>query len=183
MALAAASGARASLADIRGAIRDVPDFPKPGIVFKDITPLLAHPALFKGAVDRMAAAWRGQGVRKVIGIESRGFLLATTIAYKLGAGVIPVRKKGKLPHRTVSMTYHLEYGEDTLEMHADALKRGEKVLVVDDVLATGGTAAATCGLAGKLGAGIAGLSFLIELSFLNGRDQLKGYAVASLLKY
>lgn len=174
---------RVTLEGIRASIRDIPDFPKPGIVFKDITPLLAHPALFRGAVDRMAAAYKGRGIRKVIGIESRGFLLATTIAYKLGAGVVPVRKKGKLPHRVVSWTYKLEYGEDTLEMHDDALKPGEKVLVVDDVLATGGTAEATCGLAKKLDAQIAGFSFLIELSFLNGRERLKPYDIYSLLKY
>lgn len=173
----------ATLQQIRAALRDVPDFPKPGIIFKDITPLLADPALFKGTVDRMAAAYKGRGIKKVLGIESRGFLLATTIAYRLGAGVIPVRKKGKLPHRTISLTYKLEYGEDTLEMHADSLKRGEKVLIVDDVLATGGTAQATVGLARKLDARIVGLSFLIELSFLKGRDRLAGLKIDSLLTY
>ena len=173
----------ATIADIRGALRDVPDFPKKGIVFKDITPLLSDPALFRATVDRMAAAYKGKGIKKVIGIESRGFLLATTIAYKLGAGVIPVRKKGKLPHKTLSHTYQLEYGEDTLEIHADALKPGEKVLIVDDVLATGGTAHAACELADRLKSKIVGLSFLIELSFLNGRDRLKGHEVHSLLKF
>lgn len=172
-----------SVDSIRAAIRDIPDFPKKGIIFKDITPLLAHPDLFRDTIERMAEAYKDHKVQKVIGIESRGFLLATTIAYKLKAGVIPVRKKGKLPHTTVSMTYDLEYGQDTLEMHSDAIIPGERVLVVDDVLATGGTANATCALADKLNAKIVGLAFLIELNFLKGRERLKGRDVYSLLQY
>lgn len=168
---------------LKQAIRDVPNFPKKGIIFKDITPLLGDGALFALAVDRMTAPYENQGIQKVIGIESRGFLLATAVAYKLGAGVVPVRKKGKLPHQTASVSYDLEYGTDTLEMHRDAFSPGTKILVVDDVLATGGTAKATCDLADQLEASIAGVVFLIELAFLKGREKLKKQRVHSLIQF
>ncbi|MDA8243302.1 MAG: adenine phosphoribosyltransferase [Elusimicrobia bacterium] len=164
-------------------IRDVPDFPKPGIVFKDITPLLADHAAFTGLVKAFADAYRDSGITKVLGIEARGFLLAAPIAAELGAGLVPVRKKGKLPYKKVSATYALEYGTDTLEMHEDAVKPGEKVLVVDDVLATGGTAAAVCEMVDKLGGKVAGIAMLIELEFLKGREKLAGRSIHSLIKY
>jgi len=168
---------------LKSIIRDVPDFPKPGIVFKDITPLLADHAAFTELVRAFADAYRGAGVTKVLGIEARGFLLAAPIAMELGAGIVPVRKKGKLPYKTVAASYALEYGTDTLEMHQDAVKPGEKVLVVDDVLATGGTAAAVCELVEKLGGQVAGVAMLIELEFLNGRSKLAGRDIHSLIKY
>lgn len=168
---------------IRNAIRDVSDFPKPGIVFKDITPLLADARLFSQTIDLMAAPYLHHGIEKVIGIESRGFLLATAVAYQLNAGVVPVRKKGKLPYKTTSVTYALEYGQDSLEIHEDAVEPGAKVLIVDDVLATGGTAQATCELLEKAKADIAGLAFLIELSFLKGREKIKDRQVFSLIQY
>lgn len=168
---------------VRSAIRDVPDFPKPGIVFKDITPLLADGRLFSQTIDLMAAPYLHHGIEKVIGIESRGFLLATAVAYQLNAGVVPVRKKGKLPYKTASVTYDLEYGQDTLEIHEDAVEPGAKVLIVDDVLATGGTARATCELLEKSNADIAGLAFLIELSFLKGREKIQNRPIFSLIQY
>ncbi|HAN04944.1 MAG TPA: adenine phosphoribosyltransferase [Elusimicrobia bacterium] len=168
---------------LKSIIRDVPDFPKPGIIFKDITPLLADHAAFTELVQAFADAYRGAGITKVLGIEARGFLLAAPIAMALGAGIVPVRKKGKLPYKTVAASYALEYGTDTLEMHADAVKPGEKVLVVDDVLATGGTAAAVCELVEKLGGRVAGVAMLIELEFLNGRSKLAGRDIHSLIKY
>ena len=170
-------------AKLKAVIRDVPDFPKKGIIFKDITPLLAEPALFRELVRSFAGAYRGKGITKVLGIESRGFLLAAPVAVELGAGLVPVRKKGKLPYRTVSASYALEYGTDTLEMHEDAVKPGEKVLIVDDVLATGGTAAAVRELVEKLGGRLAGIAMLIELEFLKGREKLPGCEVVSLIKY
>ncbi len=168
---------------LKSIIRDVPDFPKKGIIFKDITPLLADHAAFTELVQAFAEAYRGAGVTKVLGIEARGFLLAAPIAMALGAGIVPVRKKGKLPYKTVAASYALEYGTDTLEMHEDAVKPGEKVLVVDDVLATGGTAAAVCELVEKLGGKVAGVAMLIELEFLNGRNKLVGRNIHSLIKY
>ncbi|OGR45550.1 MAG: adenine phosphoribosyltransferase [Elusimicrobia bacterium GWA2_61_42] len=170
-------------AKVKTIIRDVPDFPKKGIVFKDITPLLADPAAFAEMIKHFAAQYRNAGITKVLGIEARGFLLAAPIAMELGAGLIPVRKKGKLPYKTISASYDLEYGTDTLEMHADAVAAGEKVLIVDDVLATGGTAAAVCALAEKLGGKVAGVAMLIELEFLNGRSKLAGRDIHSLIKY
>ncbi len=164
-------------------IRDVPDFPKKGIVFKDITPLLADQAAFAGMVKHFAGQFSKAGITKVLGIEARGFLLAAPIAMELGAGLIPVRKKGKLPYKTVAASYALEYGTDTLEMHADAVKPGEKVLIVDDVLATGGTAGAVCSLVEKLGGEVTGIAMLIELEFLNGRAKLAGRPIYSLIKY
>jgi len=168
---------------IKAIIRDVPDFPKKGIIFKDITPLLADNAAFTKTVKSMAETYKGRGITKVLGIEARGFILAAPIALELGAGMVPVRKKGKLPYKTVSATYALEYGEDTLQMHEDAVKKGEKVLIVDDVLATGGTAGAVVALVEKLGAKVDGIAVLIELEFLNGRGKLSGRDVFSLIKY
>jgi adenine phosphoribosyltransferase len=176
--------ASSALADkLKSIIRDVPDFPKKGIIFKDITPLLADHAAFGELVQAFADHYRGAGITKVLGIEARGFLLAAPLALQLKAGLVPVRKKGKLPYKRVSATYALEYGTDTLEMHEDAVKPGEKVLVVDDVLATGGTAAAVCEMVDKLGAKVAGVAMLIELEFLKGRGKLAGRDIHSLIKY
>ena len=170
-------------ADIKALIKDVPDFPKKGIVFKDITPLLADPAGFRKVIDGLAAPFMGKGITVVAGIESRGFLLATPVAYRLGAGVVPIRKKGKLPRATHKVTYSLEYGEDAIEAHADALGPKDKVLLIDDVLATGGTAKAACELIDKLGGTLAGVCFLIELGFLKGREKLPGRRIHSLVTY
>ncbi|HZA79432.1 MAG TPA: adenine phosphoribosyltransferase [Acidimicrobiales bacterium] len=153
-------------------LRDVPDFPQPGIVFKDLTPLLADVDAFRYAVDAIADHAAGLTVDKVVGIEARGFIFAAAVAYRLGAGFVPVRKPGKLPWKTVTETYELEYGTDTLEIHDDGLTAGDAVYVVDDVLATGGTAAATCRLVDRLGGVIAGLAFVVELGFLGGRAKL-----------
>lgn len=168
---------------IKAAIRDVPDFPKPGIMFKDITPLLNDPKLFDMSIRLLAEPYKGRGITKVIGMDARGFIFAAPVALALGAGFTPVRKKGKLPYKTVSVTYDLEYGQDTLQIHEDAIKPGEKILIVDDVLATGGTAGAVCGLVEKLGGKLEGVAMLIELEFLKGRDKLSGYPVESLIKY
>ena len=151
-------------------IRDVPDFPKPGITFKDITPLLADPVAFAEVVDRLAEPFVGRGITKVVGIEARGFVVAAPVAHRLGAGFVPVRKPGKLPWETRAVSYELEYGEETLEMHTDALAPGERVLVIDDVLATGGTARATAELVEQGGGVVHGLAVLLELSFLRGRE-------------
>ncbi len=164
-------------------IRHVPDFPKPGILFYDITTLLADPAGFRETIDAMTAPYVGQGIDRVVGVESRGFILAAAVADRLGAGLVPVRKPGKLPAATLGETYALEYGTDTLEIHADALGPDHHVLVVDDVLATGGTARATVNLVRRLGGTLHGAAFLIELDFLHGRDKLAGVSVASLLHY
>lgn len=169
--------------ELRSIIRDIPDFPKKGILFKDITTLLAKGALFQQAIDMIAEQYRGKDITKVVAIESRGFIFGAPVAYKLGAGLVPIRKKGKLPYKTISASYSLEYGTDTLEMHEDALKPGERVLIIDDLLATGGTMGAVIELVKKGGGKIAGLSFLIELSFLNGRSKLKDFEVSSLIKY
>jgi adenine phosphoribosyltransferase len=171
------------MTDFKKHIHDVPDFPKKGIVFKDITPLLADPKAFAAMIDALAQPFMGQGVQIVAGIESRGFLLATPIAYRLGAGVVPIRKKGKLPRAVKSASYALEYGTDSIEAHADAFPKGTKVLIVDDVLATGGTAAAAVKLVEEIGGKIVGTSFLIELGFLDGRKKLPGMAVQSLVTY
>lgn len=164
-------------------IRTIPDFPKKGILFRDITTLLSNASAFKASIDQLVAQYEKIGIQKVIGIESRGFLTAAPLAYHLGAGFVPVRKRGKLPHKTHSVSYELEYGVDTLEIHSDAVVDGEKVLIADDLLATGGTAKATCELVEKSGGSVAGLAFLIELSGLNGREKLKNYDVFSLLQY
>jgi len=169
--------------EIRARIRDVPDFPKKGIVFKDITPVLADAALYRRVVDAFADRWRGERIQKVIGIESRGFLFAAPLAYALGAGLCIVRKPGKLPWQTLREVFALEYGEDALELHVDAIGPGERVLVVDDVLATGGTAGAVGRLVARQGAALLGYSFLLELGFLHGARRLGPEKVHALLKY
>ena len=169
--------------DFKKSITDVPDFPKKGIMFKDITPLLADAKVFAAAIDKLAEPFIGKGVQIVAGIESRGFLLATPIAYRLGAGVVPIRKKGKLPRAVKSASYSLEYGTDSIEAHADAFTKGTKVLLVDDVLATGGTAAAAVELIESIGGTLAGAAFLIELSFLKGKTKLPGRDIHSLVTY
>ncbi|HUR18691.1 MAG TPA: adenine phosphoribosyltransferase [Acidimicrobiales bacterium] len=164
-------------------IRDVPDFPLAGVMFKDITPLLGDGEALKFVVDTMADHFAGLGVEKVLGIEARGFIVAAPVAYRLGAGFVPVRKAGKLPWRVETEEYALEYGTDRLQIHADALRPGERVLVIDDVLATGGTASACARLVEKLGAKVAGLGFVIELEFLNGRSRVEAYDAMALLTY
>ncbi|MDD4900713.1 MAG: adenine phosphoribosyltransferase [Patescibacteria group bacterium] len=171
--------------NLKSKIREIPDWPKKGVNFKDITTLLEDAAAFKQAVDELAAPFLGQKIDKVVGIDARGFLLAAPVAYKLGVGVALVRKKGKLPSRTVEQEYTLEYAANTIAMHDDAIKPGEKVLLVDDLCATGGTALAACDLIAKLGGKIAGVSFLIDLPFLGGSGKLKarGLAVRRLVEY
>lgn len=164
-------------------IRDIVDFPKFGVVFKDITPLLNDPQAMRTATKQLLELVGRQAIHKVVGMESRGFFFATLLAEHLNAGFVPVRKPRKLPYRTIAEEYDLEYGRDILEMHADAILPGEKVLIHDDVLATGGTAEAVCKLVEQLGGEIVQVNFLMELSFLNGRDKLKGYEVKSLLRY
>ncbi len=164
-------------------IREVPDFPKPGILFYDITTLLKDAAGFKSVIDALQAHYRNTRVDLVLGIEARGFIFAPALAYALGAGFIPVRKPNKLPAKTVRETYQLEYGTDSLEVHADAIQPGQNVLIVDDLLATGGTAAAVGRLVEKLGGKVAGFGFVVELDFLHGREKLPGYDVFSLLQY
>ena len=171
------------IASIRGAIRDIPDFPKPGIVFKDITPLLSNGPLFGKTIDLIAERYRGQKIDTVLGIESRGFIFGSALAYKLGAGFSVVRKPGKLPYETHSADYELEYGKDTLEIHVDAVPRDARVVIADDLIATGGTAAATAELVSKLGATVVECAFVIELSFLHGREKLKPHKVFSVLQY
>jgi adenine phosphoribosyltransferase len=168
---------------IRARIRDIPDFPKKGIIFKDITPLLADGPLFQAAIEAMVQPWRGERVQKVVGIESRGFVFAAPLALALGAGLIIVRKPGKLPWRTVKEEYALEYGSDSLELHEDAVSGGDRTLIVDDVLATGGTAAAVGRLVDRLGGHLVGYSFLSELAFLQGSKKLGGAKVHALLQY
>ena len=173
----------ADLAWIGGLVRDIPDFPTPGVVFKDITPLLADPAGLGAVVDALASAFAGTTVDKVVGIEARGFVVAAPIAVRLGAGFVPVRKVGKLPWTTTAQDYDLEYGTDRLEIHRDAILPGEQVLVVDDVIATGGTAEAAAQLVETLGGVVVGLGFLIELAFLGGVRRLAGRPHVSLLTY
>ena len=164
-------------------VRDIPDFPEPGIMFRDITPLLGDVDAFRFVVDALADEFAGETIDRVLGIEARGFLLAAPIAYRLGAGLVPVRKTGKLPHDTHRESYQLEYGDDALELHTDAMSHGESCLVVDDVLATGGTASATGRLVEMLGGRLAGYSFLIELDGLEGRSRLGDDHVHSLIHY
>ena len=174
---------RPTPSEIERAIRNIPDFPKPGIQFKDITPVLADARLFAGAIDLLAEKFTSGSVDAVVGIDARGFIFAAAAAVKLNAGFVPVRKKGKLPYRTHEQDYALEYGSATIAIHVDALKPGSRVLLIDDLLATGGTAAAAAELVKKLGAQILEISFLIELSFLHGREKLKGYPIRSLVVY
>jgi adenine phosphoribosyltransferase len=169
--------------DLRAHVRDIPDFPKPGILFRDVTPLLGDARALATAVERLAEPFRGRGVEQVMGIESRGFVLGTPVALALGAGFALVRKAGKLPWKTRKVTYDLEYGTDTVEMHVDAVRPGQKVLVVDDLIATGGTAAAAVKLAREAGAQVVGCAFLIELSALDGRRRLGTDDVHVLLRY
>ena len=175
--------ATVTAAEIAAAIRNVPDFPKPGIQFKDITPVLADARLFAGAIDLLTENFKPGSVDAVVGIDARGFIFAAAAAVKLKAGFVPVRKKGKLPHTTHEQDYALEYGHATVAMHIDALKPGARVLLIDDLLATGGTSSAAVALVKKLGAEILEASFLIELKFLDGREKLKGFPVRSIVVY
>ena len=168
---------------LRAYVRDVPDFPEPGLVFKDITPLLANVDAFRFSVDALADHWCGASIDHIVGIEARGFLFAAPLAYRCGAGFVPMRKPGKLPADTTSVSYALEYGDDELEVHSDAISPGDRVLVVDDVLATGGTAAAAVRLLGQAGAEVIGLGFVVELGFLGGAGKLEGIEISSLLHY
>jgi adenine phosphoribosyltransferase len=171
------------LDQLRSLIRDVPDFPQKGVVFKDITPLLADEVAFSTVIDLITVHFGRGTVDKVVGIEARGFILASPVAYHFGAGFVPVRKVGKLPWESESEQYELEYGAETLEIHKDAFRPGERVLIVDDVLATGGTAQATARLVERLGAKVVGIACLLELGFLNGRQKLQGYDFFALLSY
>jgi len=174
---------RTATEDLAGKIRDVPDFPKPGILFKDITTLLKDGPAFRAAIDGLLARVQGKHVDVVVGMESRGLIFGAPIAYALGVGFVPVRKLGKLPSEVVSVEYDLEYGSATLEMHKDAITPGQKVLIVDDLLATGGTVAGTIELVKQLQGEIVALAFLIELRFLKGRDRLQGYEIATLIEF
>ena len=167
---------------INAAIRSIPDFPKPGIIFKDITPVLRDPELFSAVVTLIADQWRDQELDAVAAVDARGFIMGAAVAYELGLGFVPVRKAGKLPWDTVSASYALEYGTNTVEMHADGVKPGEKILLVDDLLATGGTAGAAASLIEGLGATVAGIQFMLELAFLKGREALASYEVYSLIR-
>lgn len=169
--------------DLRRFIRDVRDFPQPGVLFRDITPLLKEPAAFKYAIDCLTEHWAGRGVEAVVGIESRGFLFGSPLAYNLGVPLVPVRKAGKLPAERMSAEYALEYGSGQLDIHRDALNEGQRVAIVDDLIATGGTALATAKLVELLGARVEGFSFLVELAFLGGRQRLQAYDVFSLIRY
>ena len=168
---------------LKSRIRHVPDFPKPGILFYDVTTLLRDPQGFKLAIDSLTTPFYGKSIELVVGIESRGFILGSAVADRIGAGFVPVRKLGKLPSRTIRASYALEYGTDSLEMHADGIERGQRVLIVDDLLATGGTARATVDLVKELGGRVEGVAFLIELLALGGRKQLAGENVLAVLQY
>ncbi|MDD5428565.1 MAG: adenine phosphoribosyltransferase [Candidatus Omnitrophica bacterium] len=170
------------MADLKSAIRNIPDFPKEGIIFKDITTLLKDKEKFRQAVDLFAEKFKGKKIDVIVSVEARGFIFGAALAYKIGSALAPVRKKGKLPFKTYSATYELEYGKDTLEIHQDALKKGDNVLIVDDLLATGGTCKAVTELIEKMGGKIVGLAFLIELLPLKGREKFKGYDVVSLIQ-
>jgi adenine phosphoribosyltransferase len=169
--------------DLKSTIRDVPDFPKEGIIFKDITTLLKDKDAFRQSVDDLCSSFENSHVDQVVCVESRGFIFGAPVAYHLGAGLVPVRKPGKLPAKTNQVTYELEYGTDTLEIHEDAIKEGDKVLIIDDLLATGGTTKATIELVENLGGQIVGIVFLIELTFLDGRNKLQGHPITSIIQY
>lgn len=169
--------------DLKGYIRNIPNWPKEGILFRDITPLLLNPKAFAAAIEALIADFTDMGVEYVAAVEARGFIFGSAVAEKLGAGFVPIRKKGKLPWQTESITYDLEYGTDTLQVHNDAVKSGGKVLMVDDLLATGGTMAAACKLIEKIGGTVAGIAFLIELVALQGREKIAGYKVTSVISY
>ena len=169
--------------DLASTIRSVADFPAKGILFYDITTLLKNPIALRACIDQLTDHYQGSGIEVAVGMESRGFIFGMPLAYRLGIGFVPVRKPGKLPAKTITESYDLEYGSNSLEIHVDAIEKGQKVLVVDDLLATGGTAKATCNLVEKLGGEVVSLAFVIELNFLNGRDKLTGYDVFSLIQY
>jgi adenine phosphoribosyltransferase len=169
--------------DFEKYIRSIPDWPKKGILFRDITPLLADGKAFAAALAELAGQYKDKKIDFVAAVEARGFILGSAVAEKLGAGFIPIRKKGKLPFKTESVTYDLEYGTDTLQVHCDAVKKGSKILMVDDLLATGGTMAASCKLIEKVGGKIEGIAFLIELKDLNGREKIKNYKISTLIQY
>lgn len=164
-------------------IRSIPDFPKPGILFRDITTLIQNKAAFKQSIDLLAKKYKGKKIDKIVGVEARGFIFGAALAYKIGSGFVPVRKKGKLPYKAISTTYELEYGTDSLEIHKDAITVGEKILIIDDLLATGGTVKAVVDLVKKLQGKIVGIGFIIELVDLHGRDKLKEYPLYSLVKF
>jgi len=168
---------------LRNAVRDVPDFPKPGIIFKDITPILGDGALFRASIDVFLEQCRGKKIDKIVGIDARGFLFGSAVAYELGVGFVPLRKKGRLPYKTESAKYSLEYGEAEMELHVDAITRGEKIVLIDDLLATGGTSASAATLIRKVGGDLTEAIFLIELEFLHGREKLAPTPVTTFLKY
>jgi adenine phosphoribosyltransferase len=168
---------------LRAAVRDVPDFPKPGIIFKDITPILKDGDLFRLSIDLFLEQCRGQKIDKIVGIDARGFLFGSAVAYELGIGFVPLRKKGRLPYKTESAAYTLEYGEAEMELHIDAIERGEQIVLIDDLLATGGTSASAVTLIKKVGGNLVATIFLIELEFLHGRKKLEPDKVVSFLKY
>ena len=172
-----------SLEKLRAAVRDVPDFPKPGIIFKDITPILANGKLFRSAIEAFLEQCRGKQIDKIVGIDARGFLFGSAVAYDLGVGFVPLRKKGRLPYKTESAKYSREYGEAEMELHIDAFERGEKIVLIDDLLATGGTSASAAALIKKVGGDLIEAQFLIELEFLHGREKLGSTPVVSFLKY
>src|SRR5713101_4159199 len=171
------------LEKLRAAVRDVPDFPKAGIVFKDITPILADGALFRASIDAFLEQCRGKNIDKIVGIDARGFLFGSAVAYELGVGFVPLRKKGRLPYKTERAKYSLEYGEAEMELHIDAITRGEQIVLIDDLLATGGTSASAATLIKKIGGHLVEAIFLIELEFLHGRQKLEPTPVTSFLKY
>lgn len=169
--------------DLKKKIRDIPNFPKQGIMYRDITTLLADAEAFRHTVDRLADQYKDKGISKIVSIESRGFIFGAALAYKLGCAFVAARKAGKLPHKTIKEEYQLEYGTDGLELHTDSVDKGEKVIIIDDLLATGGTIEATCRLVERLGGVVAGIAVIIELSFLPGRKRLSKYEVVSLVEY
>ncbi len=171
------------IAPLKESIRNIPDFPTPGILFRDITPLLSNPELYRSAIDLMSEPYTKNKVDYIVGIESRGFILASAMAYTLNSGLVLIRKKGKLPHKTHSVTYALEYGQDSLEIHQDAFAKDASILIVDDVLATGGTAKAAIELVEKTGGKVAGIAFLIELAALKGREKISSYPISSLIQF